>query len=973
MRAAASLAAALLLLVSVNAAADVGDYLNRPVASVRLEIESHEVVDPKLLEIVETRAGAPLSMLAVRETVTRLFALGRFEDVRVYADSAANGVNLRYDLVPVHPVQKIAFTGTNGRPGIDTGRLRQDVVERYGASPPLGRAADLARLIEDDLREWGYLHPGVTPRADVQHSPDRATLVFVIEPGARTSIGEIDVVGTAGLSRPSLLEMLQISPGAPYESSALDTRITRYIEDRRSKGYFEAKLTLATHFADQDGRVNLTVNAVQGPHVRVVFGGDPIPADRRAELVPIEREGSADEDLLEDSSNRIEEYLRDEGYRDAAAPHARQESDGELLITFTVRKGPQYRVAQVEILGNTAIPLAAFEPSLRVRAAQPFSSAKLDADVSLITDLYHRQGFAAVNVQADLRPIPNQATATEIPATIQISIAENVRTIVASVRIQGNSGAPEADLRQGLGLQPGRPFFSTQLALDRDAIQVRYANLGFQGATVDTNPGLSGDGARADVLFTVREGPRLFIDHILIVGNVRTKTETIERELQFKPGDPLGVAAVTDTQRRLVELGLFRRTEITAIGHGEEARDVLISLDEAPVTTIAYGVGVEAGERIRSTVEGGGVAQQRLEFAPRTFFQIARSNLFGKNRSVSLFTRLSLRPNDSPFFANQPEPTDAGSRFGFAEYRVLGTFREPHVLGTLADAFLTGTLEQQVRSSFNFSRRAFSAEVGRRLTRDVSASGNYQIQRIELFDEVINPRDKLPIDRLFPQVRLSSFSVSLVRNTRDDAIDPSTGQYLSAYIQLAGRRIGSEVGLAKSYLTGQLFRTLPHAHRTVFAASTRFGAAAGFPREVVSTGADGQPSVTIVKDLPASERFFAGGDTNRGFALDQLGTPDTIDAEGFPIGGNALVILQAELRAPYKNFQFVGFVDTGNVFTRPSTIDFGEMRSALGLGLRYKSPIGPIRVDLGFKVHRHEVAGQREALTALHISLGQAF
>src|SRR6185503_11898363 len=129
-----------------------------------------------------------------------------------------------------------------------------------------------------------------------------------------------------------------------------------------------------------------------------------------------------------------------------------------------------------------------------------------------------------------------------------------------------------------LGLQPGRPFFLTQMAVDRDAIQVRYADLGFQSATVDSNPGLSADATRADVVFTVHEGPRLFVDHVLIVGNERTRTEMIERELQVKPGDPLGLAALTESQRRLAALGLFRRARITLVEHGDETtRDVLVT------------------------------------------------------------------------------------------------------------------------------------------------------------------------------------------------------------------------------------------------------------------------------------------------------------------------------------------------------------------------------------------------------------
>jgi outer membrane protein assembly factor BamA len=358
--------------------------------------------------------------------------------------------------------------------------------------------------------------------------------------------------------------------------------------------------------------------------------------------------------------------------------------------------------------------------------------------------------------------------------------------------------------------------------------------------------------------------------------------------------------------------------------------------------------------------------------------------LFGKNRSINLFTRISLHPKDSTFFGNQTLAPGDESGFGFTEYRVLGTFREPRVFGTAADASLTALAEQQIRTSFNFARRAFSAEVGRRVTRLVSVSGNYQIQRTELFDERFNPADKLLIDRLFPQVRLSSFSLLTVRDARDDPVDPFTGHYLSGSGQLAARKIGSEVGLVKSYFTAQLLRTLPRAKRTVFVANARLGLATGFAREVVRidednhpiVGPDGKVVIDAFKDLPASERFFAGGDTTvRGFALDQLGTPATIDKDGFPIGGNALVIFNAELRVPVAGgLGVVGFLDTGNVFARATDIDLMQLRSAVGFGVRYKSPVGPIRVDLGFKLGRRDITpGVPESPNALHISLGQAF
>jgi outer membrane translocation and assembly module TamA len=159
----------------------------------------------------------------------------------------------------------------------------------------------------------------------------------------------------------------------------------------------------------------------------------------------------------------------------------------------------------------------------------------------------------------------------------------------------------------------------------------------------------------------------------------------------------------------------------------------------------------------------------------------------------------------------------------------------------------------------------------------------------------------------------------------------------------------------------------------VFVGNARAGLAAGFSREVLQAATG---TVVTVRDLPASERFFAGGDTTvRGFILDQLGTPATIDKDGFPIGGNALLIFNGELRIPVgRGLGVVTFVDTGNVFARTSDVALSQLRTAVGFGLRYRSPVGPLRFDVGFNIDPRDIApGVREPGRAFHISLGQAF
>src|SRR5438067_1316850 len=179
--------------------AAVDDYLGRPIGSVRLTVEARETTDPVLTQLVETAIGQPLSMVQVRSSIAHLFSLGRFEDVRVDAALDGGRVALTYDLIPIHPVTRIRFAGALAAPGVDEGVLRRAVVDRYGVSPPLGRVADMTRLIADSLRERGYLHPEITPRSELGHNPERATLAFTIEPGPRTVIGAVTVTGRSAV------------------------------------------------------------------------------------------------------------------------------------------------------------------------------------------------------------------------------------------------------------------------------------------------------------------------------------------------------------------------------------------------------------------------------------------------------------------------------------------------------------------------------------------------------------------------------------------------------------------------------------------------------------------------------------------------------------------------------------------------------------------------------------------------------
>jgi outer membrane protein insertion porin family len=956
----------LAVVCAAPAAAEVADYLGKPVTSIRLLLDGRDTAEPDLVQVVETRVGRPLSMVDVRESLTHLYSLGRFDDVRVDATAEGGGVALRYELTPLHLVSNIEFVGLEAslrRPGIDTGQLRQAVVERYGASPPLGRVDDLSALVGGLLLERGYRQATVRPRVETDPGTPGATLLFEIDPGPRTLVGTITLVGTPMVSAEELLERLDLAEGAPYEPEALNARIESYVETRRALGHYQAQVVPAVSFSD-DGRVaHLTLSAEPGPLVNVAYTGDPLPENTRTELVPIEREGSADEDLLEDSSNRIEEFLRAQGYRDARAPFTRREENGRLLITFDVRRGPQHIVGPVDISGGASLDLPDLRSALRTQSGEPYSDDDLDADAAAIESVYRQRGFAGARVQADARPLEASGRGL-VPVAVSILISEGVRTVVGSVRIEGNASIPEAELQKNLAVRAGAPYFEADLRRDADAIQLAYANRGYRSAVVQVQPGFSADRSRADLVYIVREGPQVFVDHILIAGNVRTSTETIERELQLRPGDPLSLEAEYESMRRLAALQLFRRApQLTELRHGDETRrDLLVTVEEAAPTTLGFGGGIEGRLRVvNSTIEGGPAAQ-KFELAPRAFVDVSRRNLFGTNRSANFFASVSFHP--------QGLSTSTRVGYGFTEYRVLGTYHEPRVFGTPLDGVVNGTVEQQIRSSFNLARRSFTLEGLRRLTPRIGVGGAYQLQHTEVLDSRIDESEQPLIDRVFTQVRLSSLFGQAFYDTRDEPLDSTRGEYVGANVQLAARRIGSEVGFAKAFFTGQLFRPARLGPGSVLALQGRLGIATGFPRDVEQI-VDGETVVlTGVKDLPEPERFFAGGDTTvRGFAVDTLGRPETIK-DGFPIGGNAETIFNVELRGPlYRGLQGVGFVDTGNVFARVVDIDLGVLRTAVGFGARYKSPVGPIRFDVGFKLKPMP----SERRSAWFITFGQAF
>ena len=341
-------------------------------------------------------------MSAVRESIAHLFGLGRFQDVQVVALDNAGGVVLRYNLVPLHTVQRVDFRAAAGTAGIGLpeGLLRRTLENRFGAAPPVGRAVEVARTLEQLYRDRGYLRAAVRPVATEKHDPIARSRVPDRIPGRRHQ-------GTGGEGIPTqlrddFLKQTHALPSQPNEPTEISAALAEYVQKLRKRRHYLAAASYRAR-PSADGRVvDLTMDVQTGPVVSVVFRGDPLPQDRIADLVPIVREASLDEDLIEDSILRIKAFLQQQGYWKADATVERQEANDALTVVFTVNRGLQYRVAEgIDLTGNKAIPLELLRPALtKLQANDVFVESNLRAGVSAIAGQYQRLGFAQVKVSA---------------------------------------------------------------------------------------------------------------------------------------------------------------------------------------------------------------------------------------------------------------------------------------------------------------------------------------------------------------------------------------------------------------------------------------------------------------------------------------------------------------------------------------------------------------------------------------------
>jgi outer membrane protein insertion porin family len=965
------------------------------VSDVRVVQEGVQVTDPDVLSLILTSVGKPLSSVEVAESRRHLDGLNRYENVVVESEPVAGGVRLTYAVTPLRPIDQIEFRGNLQLP---QSTLRLAVRERLGSTLSPSRLPAAEGLLRERYRDKGYANPDIRSQVVPRSRPYRSTLVYTIDAGARLKLKEV---------RPNQLDpkellvgLPDVKAGEPYDADRIQSTLDKYLDAMRRNGFYEARVEPHAEF-EPDGVV-LNIDVRRGPRVRLVFNGDPLSRSDQERLVPLRAEGTVNEDLLENATRDIEQDLRIKGYNEARAPHTRVENENELTITFDIMRGPKFVIADVVVNGLKALREEDLKQPLEIlKAGQPFIESVAEGVAREIQDLYANKGFVQVMVTGNY---PATAPETkDAPRRVHVSfnIVEGAEVKLRSVTFSGNSAVSTAELLDVFskeGVTVSGPYYEEKVQAALLAIEIFYKDRGFERMQMPRarrTVVIAGD--QRDLLIPIEEGPQIFVDRVIIEGNERTSRETIERELQLVAGQPLGATARLQSEARLRDLGLFRRVRIDERRHddADDPRvDVIVHVEEALRTTLGYGGGLEVSQRLRPTGPDN-AAEERLDFVPRAFFEIGRRNMWGKNRSVNLFTRISGKSEDTVTPLGQVE-----SSYGVNEYRVLATFREPKVAGTPAQALFTGIAERAIRTSYSFVTREVRAEVGGNVKEHYNASVRFSVKKADLFD--VDPGVQKPvIDRLFPQVRLSKIGLSLIRNTRQpNDLDPTSGTFLTADPEVAARLLGSEVGYVKGLMQLSWYHQLPFERRTILAFRGVLGMAHGFARVAPALDVDGNPifnddgspKLETVQDLPASERFFAGGSTsNRGFSVDLLGVRSTdpnkttFTTTGFPTGGDGELLLNSEVRVTLvKALAGVAFFDAGNIYKSAGDIRLQDLRPAVGGGVHIISPFGPIRFEVGVNLNRQfitngdpnaspPVPGVRERGFVFHISLGPAF
>ncbi len=893
--------------------------LGSPVSAIviRADTDLEDLV--QLVEFLSIEVGDPYSLEAVSDSIRNLQASGSTGQIEAFARTTPEGVEVTFALWANYMVNSVELDG-------DLGIKRRDLMSEVEVRP---RSAliesqilrDFYRL-GDRLAVEGFLAARVTPDVEIDEQRKLADVTYRIESGPSFTVAGVDFEGDLGPFDPgTLMQPLRSSPGKRFFSR-------RPAEDAESlegwlidQGYRQAIVDPGQVTTDWEAaEVHVRYRLELGPHFEIeVLGGDSRRLQKKG-LLPFLEQQRFDEALLLQSVERIRSFYQQQGYYQVEIETSQERTGDSIRVRLVIEPGLIFRLAEVLLTGNEYFSDRQLTPLMTTspRRGLGSSSGRL-VDSVLADDLANIEAFYALNGydQAVVGPPELEIEGQDLYVGVPIEEGRQLR--VVELKLEGVTQLPVEQLVAGLPLSSGGPFHQALLNETIVALRSRYEAEGYESTQISPLVEWSEDGTRVDITLRLLEGPRSIVDRIIVRGANRTNARVVRYAMGLESGEHFNTNRLLKVQRNLYRLGTFSRVEVRrAPGvpfKGE--RDILVNLEEGKRRKLTYGFGFDSEDGLRG------------------LFGYSMSNLLGRALTARADVRASNRDNlarvllTQPYFFHLPYPS------------------------TVSLFYI-----EEVKGDFTSRRRGGQFEIQRQGNNSrVNILLDYRKVEVLDADELLTP------DRDYQEVEIASVTPAWMLDHRNDEFDPSEGWNTILQVEYAFPFIGAETEFLKAFV--QAAGYLDFGRIGVLAGSFRVGAIEPLNEAFVDP-LEAFPPDLPSRYIPISERFFAGGrTTHRAYKRDRLGIPgetliDLSDdpSDGEPdassltaVGGNGLLIVNLDYRFPIAGpIGGTLFADFGNLWADWRSINVAEGKPGIGTGVRYSSPIGPIRVEVGYKL-----------------------
>jgi len=611
------------------------------------------------------------------------------------------------------------------------------------------------------------------------------------------------------------------------------------------------------------------------------------------------------DDLIEEAVSRLVSLYHAKGYPFVQIAPVVTSEAGIITLRFFIFEGDKVIINSVTFDGIT-IPAKNLKEVMSLREKKPYDPDLIAQDQETLTEFYAALGYLNATIDAFKVEIK------DANAGLRIKITEGAKRIIEDIVIKGALVIPKKKILDSVRIKAGDPYNGVDISDARYRIIDLYWHSGFIDAKVDIKQESGEKGIK--IIFEIEEGKITLFGNTVVSGNAYTKNEVIKRELPYKSGEPLDPYLLAKTRQRLYKLGLFTEVDVDALGKEDSEQNVHIKLKEGKAGAVEFGVGYGDYERYRGS------------------FDVSYRNLFGMNRQMSFRTEVSTI--EQRYILNYTEPWFLGKQIPFKAFLIKEEKTEKAI--------------ETRETRYKLRRHTASVGLEKKFSERVKGDIYYDFSLVKTFE--VKP-DVILTKEDTGTVAISGIRPDIAYDSRDNPFDPRKGVLAGITVKAATDYLLSETDFIKTIISGSVYKEL--SKYFVVAVSLKSGLAQGF---------------NGTKDLPLVERFFLGGRTTvRGYEQDTLGPKG---ASGTPTGGNAYVLTNLELRTYIgKGFGFVTFLDGGNVWRRTNDIKISEMKYTAGGGIRYNTPVGPLRVDYGHKLDRERGESRGE----VHFSIGHAF